>query len=74
MNPIGLLFVFCGLFAVAGSVCEWDWFLNHRKARMVAALIGRTGTRVFYVVLGGGLAIFGVLMCLGILPPESAAG
>ncbi|MGI9430138.1 MAG: immunity 17 family protein [Bythopirellula sp.] len=74
MNLVGLLFVFCGLFAVAGSVCEWEWFFNHRKARMIAALIGRTGTRVFYVVLGGGLTIFGVLMCLGILPPEAAAG
>lgn len=74
MNLLGLLLLVCGLFAIAGSICEWEWFFNHPKARMIAAIIGRTGTRVFYVVLGGGLAVFGVLMCLGILPPESPAG
>ena len=73
MNLVGLLFVLCGLFAIAGAVCEWEWFFNHPKARVIAALIGRTGTRAFYLVLGGGLAVFGLLMCLGILPLESAA-
>ena len=74
MNLVGLLLVFCGLFAIAGSVCEWEWFFNHPKARLIAAIFGRTGTRVFYVVLGGGLAVFGFLMCLGMLPSELAAG
>ena len=74
MNFVGLLFVFCGLFAIAGSVYQWEWFFNHPKARVIAMVLGRTGTRIFYVVLGGGLAVFGVLMCLGILPPAQAAG
>lgn len=67
MNPMGLFFVFAGLFSVAGGVCNWDWFMNHHKAQFMSSLLGRNGARVFYMILGLGLAVFGALYAAGII-------
>ena len=67
MDPIGLLLVAFGAFAIAGAVMDCDFFMNARKARLVVALIGRTGARVFYGLLGSLVLIAGVLATVGIL-------
>jgi hypothetical protein len=41
-----------GLVAIAGAAFDVDWFMNHRKAALVVAVLGRTGARAFYAVLG----------------------
>jgi hypothetical protein len=53
-----------GLFTVVGAVCDFDWFLGHRKARIFVAILGRNGTRVFYALLGGALAGAGAALLL----------
>jgi len=67
MNPIGLLFVGVGGFALAGAVCDWDWFMNARKARFMVSLLTRTGARVFYGLLGAGLLVLGLLATTGLI-------
>ena len=67
MNPMGLLLVACGLFSAAGAVMDWDWFMNHRKARFMTSIFGRNGARAFYVILGLVLVVLGTLITAGIL-------
>ena len=71
VNPLGFLFVAIGLFAASGSIFNWDWFMNNRKARFLVAILTRTGARVFYGLLGVGLIVFGLLFGLGIIENSS---
>lgn len=47
-----LIIVACGAFSICGGVFNWDWFMNNYKAKPFMAIFGRTGTRIFYIVLG----------------------
>lgn len=67
MNPIALLLVAAGAFAMAGAIFNWDFFMNARKARFLVNLLSRTGARIFYGLLGLGLLILGSLGTLGIV-------
>ncbi|NBX37155.1 MAG: hypothetical protein EBR10_08040 [Planctomycetes bacterium] len=67
MNPIELIFIAGGVFSIYGAVTDWDWFINHHKARFYVSILGRSGARVFYGVLGIVLIVLGALMALGIL-------
>ncbi|MEM8678514.1 MAG: Imm17 family immunity protein [Planctomycetota bacterium] len=64
---MGLLLCAAGAFTVCGAAFDWSWFMNHRKAQRLVALIGYTGARVFYAVFGSALFIFGVLFAAGII-------
>lgn len=69
MNWTGIVFVLVGLFTVGGGVFAWDWFINSRKARFLVSLIGRTGARIFYALLGAALVVLGVLTLTGVIDP-----
>lgn len=60
-NVIGLLF---GIFVVAVSVMNVDWFFERRRARLTEELFGRTGNRIIY----GATGAFIILMSLIIQP------
>ena len=60
----GALLVPAGAFTVIGAIADWDWFMGARRARLLAALLGRTGARLFYALLGGGLAGVGLVLAL----------
>ena len=67
-NPrpeLGLLLVPAGAFSVAGAWFGWRWFLAARKARLLVMFFGATGARIFYALIGGGLAGAGVALLLG---------
>ena len=66
-EPLGLLLVLCGLFAIAGGVFDWGWFMSNRKARAFVSLLGRGGARVFYGILGSAIVILGLLITFGII-------
>jgi len=66
-EPLALLLVLAGLFAIAGGVLDWDWFMNNRKARLFVSLLGRNGARVFYCLLGLAIAVVGLLVTFGII-------
>ncbi len=64
---MGWVLTACGGFAICGAVLDWDWFIDNRKARFFVRLLGRTGTRVFYGLLGAGLVVVGILLALDII-------
>jgi Immunity protein 17 len=61
MSPLGLLIIGVGVFALAGSICDWDWFMNARKARFMVAILTRNGARIFYALLGLALGTLGII-------------
>ncbi len=67
MNTFGLVFIVVGIFSICGAAFNWDWFINHYKARMFVALLGRTGARIFYGILGAALSILGALVSMGLV-------
>ena len=62
---VPLLLVAAGSFSVAGAVQDWDFFMESRRARLFVTLLGRSGARAFYVVLGLAIAGVGVAVGLG---------
>jgi len=65
MNPYGIIVILIGGFCLAAAVADWDWFMNHYKARFFVKILGRTGARVFYGILGAALSIIGILSTFG---------
>jgi len=59
---LSIFMILGGGFVVLGGAMDWDWFMNHRRARLFVSLFGRQGTRVFYVILGAVLFLAGVGM------------
>lgn len=54
------LLAVAGAFPIVAAWRDWDWFFNHRKARLFVAMFGRSGARIFYAFLGfvlGGIAL-----------------
>jgi hypothetical protein len=61
MHPIGVsMLVLSGAFAVLGACRNWDWFFAWPPAPIFVALLGRTGARIFYMLLGAGIAVLGI--------------
>ena len=71
MNPMGLFLVAGGLFSILGGILNWEWFMNHHKARFMCAILGREGARAFYVLLGGIIAVIGALIFVGVIQNAS---
>jgi predicted small integral membrane protein len=67
MNPFGLIIVAAGAFSMLGAICDWEWFMNARKARFMVTILTRNGARVFYGVLGLALVVLGILGATGII-------
>ena len=67
MNLFGLLFVAAGVFSIVGAVADWDWYMNSRKARLMVMLLSRNGARIFYVLLGTGICLLGMMVLLGVI-------
>ncbi|MBN2137444.1 MAG: immunity 17 family protein [Sedimentisphaerales bacterium] len=66
-QPGALILVLAGLFAVVAAAFDWEWFLNSRKARPLVSLLSRTGARIFYCVIGLGVAVLGLLIAFGVI-------
>ena len=64
----GVIFILIGLFSMICAIGDFDFFMNHRKAKLFVKLLGRKGTRIFYSILGLGFIVLGVLFSLGIIP------
>ena len=61
----GLILMGIGIFSILGSVLQWRFFVNHRKAQFFKRIIGETGMRIFYIILGGLLCVAGIFAALG---------
>lgn len=62
----GLVLILClvGGFCILSSVLNWDWFFNDRKARVIVAIFGRTGARIFYILMGTAIIVGGLWSAL----------
>jgi putative flippase GtrA len=58
------LFILVGLFSITSSVLNSEWFFSSRKMATYVRLFGRTGARVFCVLLGIGLIVAGTYFYL----------
>jgi predicted small integral membrane protein len=67
MNPFGLIFIAMGSFVLIGAIGNWEWFMNHRKAKLVVKILTRKGARIFYGILGSVLIAFGVLILTSVI-------
>jgi small neutral amino acid transporter SnatA (MarC family) len=64
---IAVLFVLAGLFSLAGALLNWGWFMSHYKAAVIVRLIGRTGARVLYALIGLFLIGLGAAGAFGLI-------
>lgn len=65
MSTTTAIFVMlAGAFAIAGGILNWDWFMEHRRARIFVRLLGRQGARVLYALLGVAIIGLGVVSLL----------
>ena len=60
-------FIIIGLFPIAASIRNWDFFFENSKAQIFVDLFGRNGARIFYLILGTGLVIAGLLFLVGVI-------
>ncbi|MBV8761921.1 MAG: immunity 17 family protein [Deltaproteobacteria bacterium] len=61
---VGMLLIAAGLFSAIASLANIPWFFRARRARLMTMLLGRTGARMLYVLIGGGLVGAGVQLLL----------
>ncbi len=54
MQSLGIIviFVLLGLFVIVCAIKDFDWFMEHRRAKIFLKLFGRSGARVFYGIIG----------------------
>jgi len=64
---VGLLIVAAGVFTAGSGVFDWEFATNNRRARLLSAMITRTGARVCYVVVGVAAIVVGMLMTAGVI-------
>lgn len=67
MNPVGFVLVAAGLFSVCGGAMNWGFFMRSRKAQGMVRLMGETGARGFYIVLGLVITVLGGLIAAGVV-------
>ena len=67
MQPLGLFFIAGGAFSILGGICNWDWFMNARKAKFIVKVLTRNGARIFYCILGLFVLVLGILFTMGII-------
>ena len=51
-----------GIFVIAASAFDWEWFFTNRKAIFFTNLLGRGGARIFYFSLGVILLLLSYVM------------
>ena len=47
-----LLLILVGLFSIICAIGNWEFFMGARRAAFFVRIFGRTGARIFYVLLG----------------------
>jgi hypothetical protein len=62
-----LFLLISGIVSFLGAWQQWDWFMNNHKAKFISMFLGKTGARIFYILIGIVLAVGGTLGLLGII-------
>lgn len=67
MAQYGIAFfvLFGGLFSIVCAAKDYDWFMESGKAKRISLFFGRKGARIFYMLLGAGIACGGAVLLAG---------
>ena len=68
---VPLLVVGAGLFSIVCTIKEYPFFWEHRRAKLMVWILGRTGARVFYLTLGVALVVIGMGILTGWLATDA---
>ncbi len=63
---IQILLVAFGLFSILGAYFEWNFFYNNKVWRIIR-LIGRSGAKIFYILIGAILFMIAFLDMIHII-------
>ena len=66
-NLFGIVIALIGIFPIAAVLFNWQFFMNNRRARLVTSILGEKGMRVFYIIFGLVLTVFGFLIVTGLI-------
>ncbi len=58
---IQVLLVAFGVFSILGAYFEWNFFYTSKKMQRIIRLIGKSGAKIFYIVIGAILFILALL-------------
>jgi len=68
MDYKGVILVLAGLFSISGAAFDWNWFMENGKVKFISKILGgRSRARIFYLVLGLVMIIFGFLGLFGVV-------
>jgi hypothetical protein len=62
-----IFFMAIGIFSVLGAFFEWSFFFNSKRARFAVSLFGKSGARIFYIVVGVILFSIAFLDMIGVI-------
>ncbi|MDR2968643.1 MAG: immunity 17 family protein [Tannerellaceae bacterium] len=54
------LFVFLGFLSITAALFNFEWYFRTSSARTFVNILGRSGARIFYGLLGLALIVCGV--------------
>jgi hypothetical protein len=57
---VNFLFIAVGIYAMVGAALDVEWFMGNPKAQVFVHILGRLGTRIFYLLLGVALVVLGL--------------
>lgn len=62
MKIESVIFIVGGIFSIVCAAMDFDWFMNHSRARFFVKVLTRNGARVFYGIVGIVLCAIGARM------------
>jgi len=70
---VGSVAIGVGLWAMWSALANWQWSFQLHKTRWLESMVGRTGARFFYIVLGVGMIALGFAIVCGFAPNKSTS-
>ena len=67
---IGIILVLIGCFPIIAVRRKWTFFLENYRAQALKGVLGRTGMKRFYVLVGIAFILTGFLIIFGVIGPD----
>jgi small neutral amino acid transporter SnatA (MarC family) len=65
-----MLSILGGVFSLMAAALDMEWFMTNYRAAVFVRILGRTGARLFYALLGLFLIALGLAATFGVIPPR----
>ena len=67
MDILSLFMIVVGVLLIAVSLLNWDWYFSRRRSQRMVDMVGRSGARLIYALVGLALGVVGALMATGVI-------